>query len=141
MNKKWNKMLLCGLLVCCLISTAVFAESAVTETSITPRYTYIASIGTNIGISLSGKATCYTGVTLYEETHSCTLEMILQKDDGTGWDDVKKWTASDGWDLDLEEIWYVTSGYEYRTKNTIRVYNASGRLIETVTTYSEIFEY
>ena len=126
------------LIVLCLLSTTAFAAG--TET-VMPRYDYVALIGVGLEIEYNGRAYCHTGITLHHSTHSCSLTMVLQRNDGSGWDDVKTWSGSGGQDLDIEEYWYVDSGYEYRTKNTIRVYNASGRLIETITTYSEIWEY
>ena len=126
------------LLVLCLLSTAVFAAG--TET-VMPRYNYVANIVLGMSVDYDGRAYCYTGITLHQSTHSCSLTMVLQKNDGSGWDDVKTWSGSGGENLDLEKHWYVDSGYEYRTENTIRVYNASSRLIETITTYSEIWEY
>ena len=139
---KKNKMTkaLSILLVLCLLSTTAFAVGSET---VTPRYTYVAHIAVGFGIEYenNGRSYCHTGITLYNSTHSCSLTMVLQRNDGSGWDDVKTWSGSGGQDLDLSEYWYVVPGYEYRTANTIRVYNASGRLIETITTYSEIWEY
>ena len=126
------------LLVLCLLSTTAFAAG--TET-VMPRYNYVANIVLGMSVDYNGRAYCHTGITLHQSTHSCSLTMVLQKNDGSGWDDVKTWSGSGGHNLDLSEYWYVVPGYEYRTKNTIRVYNASGRLIETITTYSEIWEY
>lgn len=130
------------LLVLCLLSTTVLAAG--TET-VMPRYNYVANIVIGLEIEYGGiyegRAYCHTGITLHQSTHSCSLTMVLQRNDGSGWDDVKTWSGSGGQDLDLSHYWYVDSGYEYRTKNTIRVYNANGRLIETITTYSEIWEY
>ena len=126
------------LLVLCLLSTTVFAAG--TET-VMPRYTYVQYILVGLEIEYDGRTYCHTGVTLYNSTHSCNLTMVLQRNDGSGWDDVKTWSGSGGENLDLEKYWYVDCGYEYRTANTIRVYNANGRLIETITTYSEIWEF
>ena len=128
------------LLVLCMISVSAIAVQP--ENAITPRYTYISSIITGLSISSAGKAACTTSVTLYSSTHDCKIDMVLQRDDGSGWDDVKSWTITDdGPDIDIEEIWYVVPGYDYQVESTLYVYNANGRLIETTTTTSPIKSY
>ena len=142
--KKSLRKLISLFMALCLMSTAVAAADLYEQSGneIMPRYTYIQSIATGLGISTSGKASCYTSITLYNYTHSCKVNMVLQRNDGTGWDDVRSWTLTDdGVNIDIIGEWYVAPGYDYQVESTMYVYNANGRLIETTTTYSPIKYY
>lgn len=137
MKGKFFRILSLTVIVCILLSMASFAASQ--ESMIQPRWTYISEIGTGLDISLSGKATCYTSVALYSSPScTCTIEMILQQSDGSGWSDIKTWTGSGGRNTDIEKSWYIESGYEYQVESTTYVYNSDGDLVETAVTYSPI---
>ena len=144
--KQKAKKVACILLVMCLMSVNIIATAALTATeeeyAVQPRFTYIWSISVGLGIEPDGYSTCDTGMTLYEETHSARIDMTLQRNDGSGWDDVKSWSVTDdGPDVDITEHRYVVSGYDYRVVAEVRVYNSNGRIIEMTTEYSPIVEY
>lgn len=139
MKKVTVKVLSFVLVVSMMLGTAVYAEDTVlqTENMIQPRWTYISEITTALDISLGGKATCTTSVYLYSSLNStCTIEMILQQNDGSGWDDLKSWTISGGSDTDISKNWYIASGYEYRVESHIYVYTANNLLAEYAVTHS-----
>lgn len=144
--KKHARRIVCLLLAFCLMNVSVFALNedfeAGGEDPIQPRFTYIWSVTVGLGIELDGEAICDTGVTLHESTHDARIDMTLRRNDGSGWDDVKSWTVTDdGPDIDIEESWYVVSGYDYQVVSTIYVYNVNGRMIEVTTGYSPVVEF
>ena len=136
--KKHSKTCLSLLLVLCLLSMNVFAASGVK-----PRYNYISDVAVGLSISLTGKAMCDTGVTLYSTSNSAEITMVLYRsDDGSSWDEVKTWTyTGPGRSVDLTKYWYVTPGYDYIVQSWVYVYDADGDLIETTATTSPIKSY
>ena len=62
--------------------------------------------------------------------------MILQQNDGSGWDDIKSWTVTGGVDTHVSKTWYIESGYEYQVESHIYVYTANDLLAEYAVTYS-----
>lgn len=142
--KKTFKKLLC-LVICFLLclTTPVCALSSdeATNQLISPRYSYVAEFNLGLDISTSGKAHCFSSITLNNSLHSCTVKMVLQRNDGSGWEDVKNWSSSGGQNVIVEKDWYVLSGYDYRVESTLKVYNANDRLIETLTEVSPVSSY
>lgn len=139
MRKIIVKILGIALVLCIVLGTAVYAEDTILRTAnmIQPRWTYISYVATGLDISLAGKATCTTSVSLYSSSNcTCEIEMILQQNDGSGWDDLKSWTVSGGVDTDIEKSWYIESGYEYQVESHIYVYTANDLLAEYAVTYS-----
>lgn len=141
--KKSLKKVLC-LCMCLLLSFAV-PVSAQTPSEldypVAPCYSYVSEIDLSLDISDSGLASFGTSVLLSNSNHSCTLKMVLQRENGSGWDNVKSWNFSGGMDLIAEKIWYVVPGYDYRIQSTVKVYNANERLIETITEESVVIFY
>lgn len=133
------KILSLALVLCIMLGTAAYAEDSIlqTESMIQPRWTYISEVATGLDISLAGKATCTTNVYLYSSSNcTCRIEMILQQNDGSGWDDLKTWSVSGGTNTHIEKGWYIESGYEYQVESHIYVYTANDLLAEYAVTYS-----
>ena len=138
--KKTLKITISLALVLALLSISVLATAE--ENAIMPRYANIVGIMTGLDISINGKATCGTSVTLYPSSNcTCTVEMTLQQNDGSGWDDLKTWTVAGGEDVFIEKYRYVDSGYDYRVESVTFVYNSTGNLVETATTHSPTWTY
>jgi len=136
-KKKLLPILSLIMALCILLSTISFAANE--EYMIQPRWTYISEIATGLDISIYGKATCNTSVSLYASSNcTCTIEMTLLQSDGFGWDDIKTWTVSGDRTTDIEKNWYVDSGYEYMVESTTYVYDSNGNLVESATTTSPI---
>lgn len=141
MKKTIVRILCFALVLCTVMGTVVYAENAVLQTSnmVQPRWTYIAEIITGLDISLAGKATCTTSVSLYMSSNcTCRIEMILQQNDGSGWADIKSWTVSGGVDTYVSKSWYLESGYEYQVESHIYVYDANNLLTEYAVTHSPV---
>ena len=142
--KKQMKTFLSMLMVICLLSTTVLAAGATDEDyGVMPCYDHISSVAVGLSISLAGKATCDTGVTLYDNTHSAEITMVLYRtDDGSNWDEVKTWTyTGTGRNIDLTKYWYITSGYDYAVQSWVDVYDADGDFIESTAVTSPIKSY
>ena len=137
-----KRILSLTLAVVLLFALVIPVGAAEVDSGISPRFTYISSTTVGLAIDYDGRSVSDAGVTLYESTHSAKITLTLQRNDGSGWDDVKTWSVTDdGPDIDIEEVWYVVSGYEYRAVSEVRVYNANNRIIEMTTQYSPIVEY
>ena len=144
--KKIERKIVCILLILSFVSINIFATSitamSVDSDTVQPRFTYISSVTVGLAIDHDGRSVSDTGVTLYESSHSAKINMTLQRYEDSDWEDVKSWSVTDdGPDIDIEEIWYVVSGYDYRIESTVYVYNANGRLLETTTEYSPVYEF
>lgn len=141
--KKQMKTFLSLLLAVCLLSTNVLAAGATDEDyGVMPCFDHISSVAVGLSISLAGKSTCTTSITLYDSNHSATVDMVLYRYDGTTWEEVKNWVYSaEGPDVFVRKYWYVTSGYDYQVQSCVSVYDADGDLIETTAVTSPIKSY
>ena len=141
--KKSFKTFLSLLMVICLLSTTAFAAGTDDgDYGVMPCFDHISSVAVGLSISLSGKSTCTTSITLYDSSHSATVDMILYRYDGTTWEEVKNWVYSDdGPDIAVQKHWYVNSGYDYQVQSFVSVYDADGNLIEAMAGDSPVKSY
>ena len=133
--KKHARQILCILLALCFTSISAFATNAApdtaTENTVQPRFTYISYASVGLGIEPDGYSTCDTSVTLYESIYDVEIVMTLQRNDGSGWEDVKTWSITDdGPNADIVKHWYVLSGYDYQVVSDIFVYNQDNVIVE-----------
>jgi len=144
--KHHARKVLCILLILCLTNISAFATNVAPDTAaentVQPRFTHIWNASVGLGIEYDGYSTCDTGVTLYESIYDVEIVMTLQRNDGSGWEDVKTWSIiDDGPDADLTKHWYVLSGYDYQVMSNIFVYNQDNVIVELTTEYSPIVEF
>lgn len=106
-------------------------------------YTYIATINIYFDISSSGLTDDYCQVYIPDDTCTCYLYMHLQRwnRDTQEWETVKSWNTSGSDTITLEKEWYVVSGYAYRLKNNIYVYDSNNLLGESTSAYSDIIPF
>ena len=141
MKKRITSGILILVLVLTSVASAASANSPTTE-AIQPRWTRIFSLTASLDISSSGRADCSSNAMLRISGDSADLTMSLQRSsNGTSWTTVKTWTESGRGSISMDESWYVLSGYFYRVKATVEVYNSSGTLVESATAYSATVEY
>ena len=132
------------MLALCFISVSAFAANAETDGSniVQPRFTYIGYASVGLGIELNGLAYCDTNVTLYESDYDVEIIMTLQRNDGSGWEDVRSWSIiDDGPNADIAKNWYVLSGYDYQVMSDIFIYNQDDVIVELTTEFSPIVEF
>ena len=106
-------------------------------------YTYISSILINFDISSAGLTDDYCQVYIPDDTCTCYLYMYLQRWNSNSrvWETIKSWNTSGSDTITLEKEWYVASGYAYRLKNTIYVYDSDDLLGESADAYSDIIPF
>ena len=106
-------------------------------------YTYIATVFIDLDISSSGLTDNYCRVYIPDTTCSCWLDMYLQRwnSNTEEWETVKSWSKYGVETIVLEKEWYVASGYIYRLKCVVSVYDSSDMLGETVDVYSNYYYY
>lgn len=102
-----------------------------------PTFVNIMSLSAGLSISSAGKSTCTGAVDLYDDSYTVKMTVTLQQATGKGWSAIKSWSASGKGNAgaQLSEHYYVNSG-KYRVCTTARVYNTSGKLVETESAYS-----
>lgn len=130
-----------GLLLALLLVSSFASASQHTNTTQTvqPRYTVIRSFLVNLQISESGYAQGYSNVLILNSGYTIEFDMELQRSsDGRSWNYVKSWTGSGP---SIDKGWFVSSGYSYRVYTTASVYDASGNLVETASSPSQIVDY
>ena len=127
-------------LIIIIISSFVFPIEAATtnETSITPRYTYLEFISTDISINANtGKATC-TATCSSVSGYTVKIVCELQQYRNSTWTTLQTWNASGNVDASVTGNRYISQGYKYRAYATYYVYNTSGRQVEKVTNYDSL---
>ena len=135
------KRILCLILAMLLIMLSVTpALAAENESSVMPRYSYIAKMYSGLQIGKLGLSACQANC-YAEGADSVALTAKLQQYNGSTWTTVKTWTAT-GTDIaTISKNYAVPSGYTYQLRVTCAVFNASGTLIETGTCYSNQVTY
>lgn len=137
---------ICVLLLFCMISSSAFAYDPETpaDDPLDPEpYTYIATIFIDFDISSSGLTDDYCRVYIPDTSCSCWIDMYLQRWNSSSnqWETVKSWSKYGSGTIALEKEWYVASGYTYRLKCLISVYDSDGLLAESVPVYSSHYYY
>lgn len=119
----------------CSMTGSAFAVGTnvptVSAEMISPRYATIRSLSASLTISSSGRASCRVEVSLYG-SYTGEISMYLQ-DRSSGWQTVKSWSSNGG---ACDGSYYVPDEDTYRVMGVLRVYNSTGKLVETATTYS-----
>lgn len=130
-----------ALLLLFSLNASAFAMSS--ESPIMPLYAVISYCVSDLEITktvLGGKATCTGEAVVTDSNYDVTVKCELQKLDGT-WKTLKSWSESGNFGVDAGGSYYVSSGYTYRVKTTVKVYNSNGSLRETATEYSNQVHY
>ena len=146
-QKKWSRFVITGIAFCSAVliagtaSAIAMPEQQNIESSIViePRYTGLRVFSATLTIDNAGKALCI-GNARTNTAYTCEATLELQQKNNNSWSNVHKWTSS-GQTNDLEEEWYVKSGYDYRLKLSADIYSSTGKFVTSYTTYSGIVEY
>lgn len=132
-------------LMCCFnvaasdtLNNYIVCNPAEVGALVTPRFSYINSIGVNILKKTLGFVSCGVTCTSIYDNYTFTVTCTLQRSNGNGWTDYKSATETfSGINTHvLSKSWYAPANYTYRTYATVVVKNSSGRVIETATGYS-----
>lgn len=137
MKKRISKFLSMLLALCCITATL----STATATAIEPRYTGLFGAAVSLDIASGGKSTPAVAVTL-RNGYTADVTLTLQRSsNGYSWSSVKEWSDSGSTLVSIEKTYYVTSGYDYRSKCTVIVYDSNGSIVDNVTKYSSTVSY
>ena len=104
-----------------------------------PREIGIAKMNCQLDISSGGNASCFGDVSMSAGYDSEIILALQKSTNGRNWSNVASWTGS-GSDT-LTKSSFVTSGYDYRCKLTVKVYNSAGKYVTTYTQYSDTISY
>lgn len=143
--KKFISVIIIALLVISQSLPAFAAEKTVSRDSTVPihvDFVTIRLLQSGLTIDSSGKASCVGKVTLYGNSNHAQLSLQLQKYSNGSWSTVKTWSKAvqGNTPTNIVNSYYVVNG-TYRVSCTIKVYNASGALLETQTAYSSTKTY
>lgn len=137
MKKRISKFLSMLLVLSCITATLSTASAIAIE----PRYTGFTALSVSIDITSDGCSTPY-GCVYLRSGYTADMTLVLQRSsNGYSWSSVKEWTGSGSGMFTLDKEYYVTSGYDYRTKCTVMVYDSSNNLVDNVTKYSGTYSY
>lgn len=93
-------------------------------------------------VESGGLSTC-TGTALVDRNYTYTMVCAIKRSsDGKSWSNVKSWplTQSGVRSIDMENQYYLTSGFQHRLDVTLTVYDGSTKL-ESATRSSNIVYY
>lgn len=144
MERKYlGKMLVIAAFSATLLGVTLPAQAVMVppcETySIQPYEIGVARMDCALDILSSGNASCFGRVSLkagYDSEFTLTLQRCIS---GRSWSNVSSWTGSGS--STLTKSRFVTSGYDYRCKLTVKVYKSSGEYVTTYTEYSDTIHY
>ena len=113
-------------------------EEVVTYEDLNPnpklRWNTISSVVMELDFKTAGKAVFATTVGTRSTSYSMKIVTKLQSYRSGAWKTLyTKTKTSDYTAATNASSYYVTKGYKYRTRNTITIYNSSGKVIETDT--------
>ena len=135
------KRILCLILVLVLLTLSVTPVLATeSESTVMPRYSYIAQLYSGLQIGTLGLSACRANCYV-ENADEVVLTAKLQQYDGSTWTTLKTWSATGTSAISISKNYAVPSGYVYCLRVTCAVFNAAGTLIETGTCYSNQVTY
>ncbi|MDY3110682.1 MAG: hypothetical protein SOW50_11275 [Lachnospiraceae bacterium] len=113
-------------------------EEVVTEEDLSPnpllRWNAISTVAMALDFKIGGKAVFNTTVSTNNTKYSIKIVTKLQSYRNSTWKTLYTKTKTSDLTMTANSgSYYVTKGYKYRTRNTITIYNSSGKVIETDT--------
>lgn len=122
-----------------LCTTVIPVSSAVTDSTVQPRWSYLTTVKAYLDINWLGLATCEGSASIRSQLDVKVVVRLQQLTD-SGWSTIKTWTATDAGSAYASGVYAVHSGYTYRVSVTGYVYDDNGNLLETGST-SDTFVY
>ena len=144
MKKHFGKTFLLMMLSATLLSNGLSANASSAEvwtesSQIELRVVGLADYSCDLNINSSGKAGCYCKVEVKQEYDSEFTLTLQRSANGRTWDDVISWSGNGSGSL--SKIQYVTPGYAYQLRLTIKVYNDAGKYVATYGKNSNVVSY
>jgi hypothetical protein len=116
-----------------LALSVLFPASALAASDgvMSPMFTYISSVDSNLSISSSGTATVSASIICYSSVDSTSVSSYLQRYSGGTWNTIKSWSGSDDdATANMYGTYAVTSGYNYRVRSYFYAY-VNGSVVES----------
>ena len=129
-----KRILSLSLTVVLLLALVIPAGATEADSGISPRYTYISTVSTNLSISNLGIATC-PATCFATNISSVKLTCRLQQYKNGVWTTIRTWTDTGANMGSISQSVAVYSGYTYRTYISCYVYDATGAIVETAACY------
>lgn len=118
-------------IVCSMLSSAFASE-------VQPHYTTLTLTKVELTISASGLCDCTAKFATRNSSYNIALELILYRVDGNNMTEVKTWNYADTLSVDVGAKYYVSTGHTYQLVANVEVTNSAGRVLESVSTASEL---
>lgn len=133
------QMVVAVLLAVLMVSGSATAFAAMPET-VEPMYTGILSVRPEIKIGHLGEISCTDTVSV-RSGYTASVTWELQYGQNGNWAKNMTWEKSGTGNISLKTTRYAMSGFSYRLKTTVKVYNAKGTLVESPVKYSTVVSY
>lgn len=133
-----RRKIVCAIFIFLIVSSIILTANASTTDDCVvqaeARFTYIDAVGAQISIDTStGIATC-TGIGYAKATDDVVLLTVqLQRCENNVWYTLKTWSGSDVNMAVVTGRYAVYSGYTYRTKVSMILYDSNGNYLESAT--------
>ena len=102
------------------------------ETTVSPFYTGVSTVVASVDVSSSGCASAY-GKFIVRSGYTADMMLELQlSSDGESWSTIKTWTTSGSGTLTLDKIYFVSSGFYYRTVCSADIYDSNDNFVEGI---------
>lgn len=96
------------------------------------RWVAIDAVGISLDFKSGGKAVFATTAIAQKSSYTVKIKTQLQSYRSSTWKTLYTKTKTSTYSsTSLSGSYYVTKGYKYRTRNTITIYNSSGKALET----------
>lgn len=114
----------------------LLVATVVSAAAVTPRWSELQYVTANLDIASSGRAE-FSASARSLDADRLEMTVTLEKDDGSGWEEVKSWSAEGSYVVSKSGSCYVAEGAEYRLVIAVDVY-VDGEYVETG---EETFDY
>ena len=119
----------------CLLSSNVVAPvyaneiKTVSDTEISPRWSYLQTLGISLDIESNGLANCYSAVISKKNTYQCKVESTLYRIANSGFETVVSFSDTGKGVATAAKSIYVKSGYVYVLRSKFMVYDSTGNTL------------
>ena len=137
-NVKRAAAFIAAAMLCTGGATAVLANQPISAENsiISPQNIAITRCENKFTLQSSTKVSCYGSTDVYD---GYTAGVIVELQQNTGnWGTIKTWSSDRAYCATVDEYYTITKGYSYRLKLTHKAYNSSGKLVESITKYSNV---
>lgn len=101
---------------------------------------YIAISSVYLNLKMSGGMFECSGNTMTEDNYTAGVTVNLQRYDG-GWETIETWSDTGEQIAEVDKYYTPLKGYKYRLYSVHKAYNGNGSCIESVTKYSDTYDY